>query len=160
MKPIRNSAKAIIIYDGKVLLTKNKDQEGFFYLFPDGGQEHGEQLSEALKRECMEEIGCHIRVHDLAYVREYIGKNHQFSKWDAGVHQVEFYFLAELVEVELVSPTEQEAHIFVGTNPDEYQVGVEWVALSALDHIRVFPAQLIPSLQGRGGKDVYMGDTN
>jgi len=158
MRPIRNSAKAIIIYDGKVLLTKNKDQEGFFYLFPGGGQEHGEQLSDALKRECMEEIGCHIRVHDLTYVREYIGRNHQFAEWDADVHQVELYFIAELVEG--VPPTEQEAQIFAGTNPDEYQVGVEWVALSALDHIRVYPAQLIPRLQGIGEKNVYMGDTN
>lgn len=99
MKPIRNSAKAIIIYDGKVLLTKNKDQEGFFYLFPGGGQEHGEQLSDALKRECMEEIGCHIRVHDLTYVREYIGKNHQFAEWDADVHQVEFILSLNLMSV-------------------------------------------------------------
>lgn len=92
MLPIRNSAKAIIIQDEKVLLTKNKDHEGFFYLFPGGGQEHGEQLSEALKRECVEEIGCNIRVYDLAFVREYIGKNHQFADWDAHVHPSRILF--------------------------------------------------------------------
>ncbi|EJW17932.1 NUDIX domain-containing protein [Paenibacillus alvei] len=154
MLPIRNSAKAIIIQDEKVLLTKNKDHEGFFYLFPGGGQEHGEQLSEALKRECVEEIGCNIRVYDLAFVREYIGKNHQFAEWDAHVHQVEFYFHADIA-----APLEAEVSM-QGTNPDEHQVGVEWVALSALDQIRVYPAQLIPKLQDGSAKNVYMGDTN
>nr|WP_317851925.1 NUDIX domain-containing protein [Planococcus sp. 4-30] len=54
---IRNSAKAVILKDSKVLLTKNVDDEGFFYLFPGGGQDHGETLPETVKRECLEEIG-------------------------------------------------------------------------------------------------------
>ena len=33
---IRNSAKAIIIQGEKVLLTKNQDNDGYFYLFPGG----------------------------------------------------------------------------------------------------------------------------
>ncbi len=82
MKPIRNSAKAIIIHQGKLLLTKNKDNDGFFYLFPGGGQEHGEVLKETLKRECIEELGVQVEVQDLVYVREYIGKNHEFAAWD------------------------------------------------------------------------------
>jgi len=54
---IRNSAKAVIIKDGKVLLTQNIDEEGLFYLFPGGGQEKGETLHEAVVRECIEELG-------------------------------------------------------------------------------------------------------
>ncbi|WP_246070554.1 NUDIX domain-containing protein [Paenibacillus kobensis] len=96
MKPIRNSAKAIIIEDGKVLLTKNQDDNGFFYLFPGGGQEQGEQLSDAVYRECIEEIGQQVVVGDLIYVREYIGKNHEFAAWDSEIHQVEFYFKCSL----------------------------------------------------------------
>ena len=56
MKPIRNSAKAVIIQNEKILLTKNKDDFGFFYLFPGGGQDHGEELKDAVKRECLEEL--------------------------------------------------------------------------------------------------------
>lgn len=78
MKPIRNSAKAVIIQDNKVLLTKNQDRDGYFYLFPGGGQEHGEELSEALRRECIEEIGCAVIVDHLLHVREYIGKTINF----------------------------------------------------------------------------------
>ncbi|MDF2682566.1 MAG: hydrolase [Brevibacillus sp.] len=43
MKPIRNSAKAVITQNEKILLTKNRDEFGFFYLFPGGGQDHGEE---------------------------------------------------------------------------------------------------------------------
>lgn len=34
MKPIRNSAKAIIVEHDKILLTKNIDDFGFFTYFP------------------------------------------------------------------------------------------------------------------------------
>jgi len=46
---IRNSVKAIIIVDGKLLLTKNQDIEGYFYLCPGGGQEHGETFHKTLQ---------------------------------------------------------------------------------------------------------------
>jgi len=44
---IRNSAKAIIIKDGKLLCTKNKNKFGIFYLLPGGGQEPFETIIEA-----------------------------------------------------------------------------------------------------------------
>lgn len=28
---------------------------------------------------------------DIAYIREYLGKNHEFAEWDYDIHQVEFY---------------------------------------------------------------------
>ncbi|WP_019424120.1 NUDIX domain-containing protein [Paenibacillus sp. OSY-SE] len=151
MKPIRNSAKAVIIQDNKVLLTKNQDRDGYFYLFPGGGQEHGEELSEALRRECIEEIGCAVIVDHLLHVREYIGKNHQFSEWDTPIHQVEFYFQCEL---------ERIPSSFTGSNPDEHQVGVEWIPLQELEQIRVYPHKLVPILQQRAQAPCYLGDTN
>ncbi len=68
MKPIRNSAKAIIVDNHHLLLTKNQDEMGFFYLFPGGGQEKGEELGQAVVRECMEELGCGVEVKDLMYI--------------------------------------------------------------------------------------------
>lgn len=76
---IRNSVKAIIIKDNKILTMKGKDDDGFYYLLPGGGQNHGETMVEALKRECLEEIGCNVEVLHLQIIREYIGKNHEFS---------------------------------------------------------------------------------
>ncbi len=89
---IRNSAKAIIIKEDKVLLTKNQDNEGYFYLFPGGGQEHGETLHQALRRECLEEVGYEVEVNELLHIREYIGKNHEYASFDFNVHQIEYYF--------------------------------------------------------------------
>ncbi|MBB3110261.1 8-oxo-dGTP pyrophosphatase MutT (NUDIX family) [Paenibacillus phyllosphaerae] len=154
MNPIRNSAKAIIIQAGQVLLTKNKDATGYFYIFPGGGQERGETLVQAVKRECMEEIGQDVEVGELAHVREYIGKNHEYAEWDGATHQVEFYF-----QCTLKSSMPGEA-IGNGINPDDYQIGVEWVPLDRLHEYSVYPRALIPILQGGAAAICYLGDTN
>ena len=109
MKVIRNSAKAIIIKNGCLLTVKNIDSEGDWYLLPGGGQNLGETLKEALHRECIEEIGIDVSVGRLRYIREYIGKNHEFSEHDVDSHQVEFMFGCEFDEAQ---PPE------LGNNPD------------------------------------------
>ncbi|MBM7583858.1 hypothetical protein JOC86_000395 [Bacillus pakistanensis] len=38
---VRNSLKAVILHNNRILLTENQDEEGVFYLFPGGGQNHG-----------------------------------------------------------------------------------------------------------------------
>ncbi|MGG4396183.1 NUDIX domain-containing protein [Paenibacillus thiaminolyticus] len=152
MKPIRNSAKAVIIDErNRILLTKNRDRDGLFYLFPGGGQEIGEKLEEAVIRECMEEIGCRVIVNDIWYIREYIGKNHERAEWDYDVHQVEIYFECRL---------DGELAMEAATNPDSDQVGVEWIALERLDRIRVYPQRLVKPLQQGLRERRYMGDTN
>ncbi|MFS0667932.1 NUDIX domain-containing protein [Peribacillus frigoritolerans] len=82
----------------KILLTKNQDDEGYFYLFPGGGQEHGETIHNALLRECMEEVGEEVEIGELLHIREYIGKNQEHSSFDFHVHQVEYYFVSNLVK--------------------------------------------------------------
>ncbi|QHW30548.1 NUDIX domain-containing protein [Paenibacillus rhizovicinus] len=151
MKPIRNSAKAVIIDRDRVLLTKNEDQWGFFYLFPGGGQEKGEDLRSAVVRECLEEIGCEVEPGDIIHIREYIGNNHEFAEWDHDVHQVEFYFACRLVN---------HTETFHGSNPDELQVGVEWVALEQLHEVRLYPHSLIKQLNRTAAAVCYVGDTN
>jgi ADP-ribose pyrophosphatase YjhB (NUDIX family) len=152
MDAIRNSAKAVILHEGQVLLTRNRDQWGDFYLFPGGGQEFGEVLRDAVSRECMEEIGAEVIVGDLLHVREYIGKNHEFAEWDAGAHQVEFYF-----ECRLKDPG---ADTTQGVNPDSYQTGVEWVELERLDHIRLYPKTVGEVLRNKSDSWRYLGDVN
>ena len=73
---IRNSAKAIIVRDGCVLLIRIADQGGDWFVLPGGGQNHEESLRETVRRECLEEIGVPVRVGELRLVREFIGKNH------------------------------------------------------------------------------------
>jgi ADP-ribose pyrophosphatase YjhB (NUDIX family) len=153
IKAIRNSAKAVIVRDGKVLLTKNEDKNGYFYLFPGGGQEPGEELKDAVVRECNEEIGQEVEVGELIHVREYIGRNHQFAEWDAHIHQVEFYFECRLVE-------DGPEPVMNGTLPDQAQVGVEWIALEQLEAIRLYPGRLGLKLAGLQKYGSYLGDCN
>ena len=152
---IRNSAKAIIIQGDKVLLTKNQDNDGYFYLFPGGGQEHGETLRQALIRECMEEVGQQVEIGELLHVREYIGKNHEYASDDFDVHQVEYYFISKIVN-------ETKGNI-EPTNPDSHQVGIEWIAINDLPEYRVYPKTLrkyiIKYLKGVKSP-VYLGDIN
>ncbi|GIO31297.1 MULTISPECIES: NUDIX domain-containing protein [Paenibacillus] len=152
MKPIRNSAKAIIVRENKILLTKNRDDFGFYYLFPGGGQDPGEQLRDAVYRECIEELGAGVEVHDLVYIREYIGKNHEFAKWDSDIHQVEFYFNCSLLS---------ETTAFLnGTNPDQDQIGAEWVELDHLEEIRIYPQALTKMIRQKESSIRYLGDVN
>jgi 8-oxo-dGTP diphosphatase len=153
MNGIRNSAKAIIIRRGCLLLIRNTDQEGDWYTLPGGGQTHGETLWEALQRECQEEIGVHVQVGQLCLVREYIGRNHEFAEQDAETHQVEFMF--ECWIDASFAPT-------TGATPDAHQTGVAWIQLSELENCRLYPRILrevlknsLSSLTTR-----YLGDAN
>ncbi|MCM3611157.1 NUDIX domain-containing protein [Planococcus sp. MERTA32b] len=152
---IRNSAKAVIIENDRLLLTKNKDRDGFFYLFPGGGQDHGETLTEAVIRECLEETGADVDVRELLHIREYIGKNHEHASFDSAVHQIEYYFRCEL---------HSKAPYFLHpTNPDSHQVGVVWLLLEELADHRIYPKAIIEPVQkffdGKIEK-VYLGDVN
>ena len=153
MSKIRNSAKALIIENGKLLCTKNKDQFGIFYLLPGGGQEPFETISDALKRECKEEVSAEVKVKDIVFVRDYIGKNHEFAEWDSDIHQIEYIFECELKENDKLQN---------GDIPDNMQIGVEWLALDKLNDYRIYPKRL-KELIGENGanrKLVYLGDTN
>ncbi len=152
MKPIRNSAKAVIVQDGRLLVIRLEDQYGTAYVFPGGGQEKGEELKDAVARECLEEIGQAVNVGELLHIREYIGKNHEFAEWDADIHQVEFYFACSLID--------PEATIFEGSNPDDHQVAVEWIALEELSQIRLYPKTIGELLLQSDSSSIYLGDLN
>lgn len=153
MRPIRNSVKAIILKDHRLLTIKKHDDEGFYYLLPGGGQEPGEDFLMTLTRECREEIGAEIVVGDIRYIREYIGKHHEFSHVDADVHQVEFMFLCEL---------KAGTDVQEGSVPDQDQIGIEWLPLETLESYRLYPRALRPILAAGKNAEVpiYWGDIN
>jgi len=69
-RAIRNSAKALIIKDAKMLAIKLRDEEGEWYIMPGGGQDAEELLPDAVCREVAEELGIDVDVKDLAFVIE------------------------------------------------------------------------------------------
>lgn len=149
---LRNSARAIIVRDDKILLTRNEDASGPYYLLPGGGQEPGETLHEALRRECLEETCAEVSIGPLLFVREYIGRNHEFAEYDKGLHQVEFLFLCSLAA---------EAEVRQPKKCDPRQAAVEWVELDRLHEYPFYPRVLVPVLKTRDfhGPPVYLGDT-
>ena len=151
---IRNSAKAIIVKNEKLLAIKMQAfNGGIFYILPGGGQEHGENLHQTLKRECLEEIGAKVEIGELVFIREYIGKNHEFAVRHAEAHAIDFMFLCKV---------DQET-FDNGSNPDNEQIGVEWLPIKELLQYNLFPRALRPyiiSYLEDGKSPVYLGDIN
>src|SRR3990172_2790976 len=115
MDPVRNSGKAIVIRDQRLLVITHRDELGDWFSLPGGGQEAGETITDALQRECTEELGVGVMVGALRFIREYIGANHEFSRDDAGFHQVDFMFECALAGDLPDTPP---------SNPDTSQTGI------------------------------------
>ncbi|MFN8533368.1 MAG: NUDIX domain-containing protein [Dehalococcoidia bacterium] len=147
---VRNSAKAIVIVENRLLTIHLRTERlGDFFMLPGGGQQPGESLHQALQRECREEIGTTVTIHELCFVRDYVGRNHDFSPADADLHLVELMFRCDL---------DDPARLGEGILPDDHQVGLAWLDLERLD--RFYPAGLRPLLRGglAGAPPRYLGD--
>ncbi|MGB0415702.1 MAG: NUDIX domain-containing protein [Coraliomargarita sp.] len=153
MRPIRTAARALIIREGKLLAIKMRDRSGIFYILPGGGQRHGETLKQGLERECLEEIGTEVEVGKLLYVREYIGKNHEFRNAHSAFHQLESVFRCSLPNPDGIGP---------GSEHDKKQIGVEWIPLADLKNRRFLP-NVIKQYFSEADFDpgtTYLGDVN
>lgn len=151
-KPIRNSAKAIIIKDNKILVTQNRDLLGDYYLLPGGGQNHKETLDQAVIRECAEEAGASVTVGALLYIREYIAENHDFGEFDPDIHQVEFIFRCYL---------NGNLDKKLQTEPDATQIGIKWVNLTDLVNMRFYPstlAKILHNFDANNSTPTYLGE--
>lgn len=123
---IRNSAKALVVSEGKVLLNKCRSRLGEYYALPGGGQHPGETLEEAVKRELLEETGVSVRPIRLAALYERIASGRE----DGANHKMYFIFLCERENVPVKKPTER----------DSYQIGIEWVPIETIEKTNLFPA--------------------
>lgn len=150
---VRNSAKAVIIRDCKILVIIKRDQEGPYAVLPGGGQNWGETLPEALVRECREEISADVKVRKLLFIREYRSNLHEFAAISPDVHQVEFYFKCKVAKG--YEPSQ-------GDHPDNGQEDVRWASLDKLDAINLFPRTICPLLADlkHSHFPVYLGDCN
>ena len=154
MKPIRVSAKAIIIRDDSILAIRMQgDEGGVHYILPGGGQNKFENLKEAVRRECREEISADVSVERLVFVREYIGRDHEFAAKHADLHQVELYFACDLIGTPQLRP---------GHEPDTGQVGVDWLALEGIEELPLYPVALRSALRtiDSGDSPIYLGAVN
>ena len=149
--PVRNSVKALIWKDGKLLAVRIAPKGKPFYVLPGGGQELAESFLETLHRECREELGAEVEIGELVLVREYIGRNHEFADTDYDYHQAEFMFDCKLL-TPLGSLHEK--------NPDAtYQEGFFCVST---DDPELFPHILAKCFDQDGNRicPLYIGDVN
>ena len=153
MNPIRSSAKAIVVQGGRLLAIRHLDEQGEWFSLPGGGQRSGETLVSALQRESVEEMGLELSVGRLRFVRDYIGKNHEFAALDFAAHKVDHFFECDL----LADPNHA-----VPANPDPGQLGVSWLPIEDLHSFRLYPQVLKTLLGDNPGSDelVYLGDIN
>jgi len=150
---VRNSAKAVVVKDGFLLAIKHRDSAGEWFSLPGGGQDPGETLENALRRECLEEIGVEVAVGPLCFIREYIGAHHEFSEEDSAIHQVEFIFECHLLAApEAANPSK----------PDPHQIAWVWLPVASLPSLRLYPSVLrtILSRPQSASDPVYLGDVN
>lgn len=111
---IRGAVRAVVFdkENNIALLYVSRDN---YYKLPGGGLEQGENYLTALRRECLEEIGCDIHVIDE------IGKVVEYRKF-CNLKQISYYYLANLEGKKGVP----------NLMPDEIEDGfqVVWVSLN------------------------------
>ncbi len=147
--PIRNAVRALIRRDNHILLLrKDGYEQGERFALPGGGQDIGETLEQALNRECLEEIGTRVEIHDLVYVADYFKPRETVPQ--STRHLVEFLF-------ECSVPGDYAPRN--GHHPDKHQVEVVWAGLDQLAGMPLNPGSLTPylvnSVENTG--TVYLG---
>lgn len=142
-RKIRNSAKALIIRDGKMLASKINDNGEVFYVMPGGGQEVEELLPDTVKRECAEEMGILVEPKSLVFVVE--------GSHGEAFHRVDLVFLCEYIG-EIANA---EIH------GDVNQIGYEWLHIDNLQNVPLYPSKLrseIINLYHNRKTEVYLGN--
>jgi len=149
VSPIRNTVRALIRQDNNILLLrKNGGEGGERFVLPGGGQDLGETLDQALYRECLEEIGTRVEIHDLVHVADCFKPRDTCPR--STRHLVEYLFACSVP---------QDYVPLNGQHPDKHQVEVVWASLDVLAGMPLYPRSLARCLADSrpGAAPVYLG---
>ena len=141
----RNSAKAIVIHNGKMLVNRCESRYGEYYALPGGGQQTGELLGETVRRELLEETGYSVVPLQLSGIYERISQGRR----EGNSHKIYFIFLCRLESEERRMPTET----------DRFQIGCEWIDLRTAHRSNLFPRAIRDNLSGliHRGHTIFIG---
>ncbi len=153
----RLGVKALIVRDGMVLMNRMRDGASgeIYYAAPGGGQEHGEDQREALRRECREEIGAEVEVYQVACIHEFMSRTRRAdgTPREDLFHQVNVNYWCGL------APGQEPGQV-PPTDPDPGQDGTEWLPIDRLGEYWVVPETLSQWLRSDpSGRDIYLGVT-
>lgn len=131
---IRNSAKALVIEDGKVLLNKCTTYNNqLYYTLPGGTQNQYETMEETAIRQCREETGYTIKIDKFIAIYEEINTADIFKTYfSTYTHRIFTVFKGSLLEDIRQQPLEM----------DKDQVSSIWVNIEELDSIPLVPAKI------------------
>lgn len=138
LEDIRIRVAGIFVENGRILLVKHRKFGKEYFLLPGGGQHTGESAGEALIREWDEELGLKIEVGKFLFCGESIPPAEGGRK-----HVYQMVFQVDSIGGELAF------------QPDGPLVGFEWVDLSDLPNITLFPVcldQLLSAIQNEQGE--------
>lgn len=152
-KIFRYSVKAIIIKDNKLLVESVDYGQGRFCKLPGGGHNWGETMTEALIRECEEELNIDVKPKRLVLARDYIAKNHIQQIDTDCFHQAELMFECEVDDF---------SGLGNGCEPDSDCQKILWVELDKLDDFNFYPRAIIPYLSKLDeiNETIVLGDVN
>ena len=141
----RNSAKALVIHDGKLLVNRCISRFGEYYALPGGGQHTGEMLGETVRREVLEETGYLVTPTRLSGIYERVSEGRR----DGNSHKIYFIFLCRLDGEERATPSEK----------DRFQIGCTWIDLNQARHKNLFPRAIRDNLSGLVGRNetIFIG---
>lgn len=142
----RNSAKAIVLHHGKILVNRCNSRFGEYYALPGGGQRKGETLAETVKRELLEETGYSVTPIRLSAIYERISNGRD----DGLSHKIYFIFLCKLDEdIPCQTPSEK----------DRFQIGREWIDLKTVRSSNLFPRAIRDNINGLVGygETIFLG---
>lgn len=131
---IRNSAKAVILHEGKILFNHCVTAAGTeYYDLPGGGQHLFESMEEAIVREVQEETGYMVQVKSfLALAEEIELDNALREQYPDYTHRIVHFFLAELTGKSRQDPNEKDFQMLESV----------WIPLDQADSLSFRPPQL------------------
>jgi 8-oxo-dGTP pyrophosphatase MutT (NUDIX family) len=151
MQSIRVAVWAVIVRDDKILLVEFDDPNAelrHHYNLPGGGVEVGETLQEAVSREVYEETNASVTVGEMLFIYEYVPTLEQ-----------ERYGNRQIVRPIFHCTLHPDSEPHLPDHPDEFEIGVQWVALDQLDTLPLIPpigTQIREALQRPNPRNPYL----
>lgn len=99
-RKFRVAAYAVVIADGRILLSRWTGAEWPKWILPGGGLEHGEDPYDAVIREVFEETGYHVEVDRLLGMQNVHGEVN-LDGVDIDYHRLRIFYEARVVGGEL-----------------------------------------------------------
>jgi len=130
-KKVVERVRAIIILEKRILLINRVKQDESYWVIPGGRVESKENHEDALKRECLEEMGVSIKVKNLFF--------HKSSEKPETFGHQEYYYLCDITGGEVGTgegPEFQRNGSYVG----EYNI--QWVDFKNFINLNLKPKEV------------------